>query len=473
MTIKAHTTVLLTDHYELTMVKAALRSGVAHHRSVFEVFARHLPPGRRYGVVAGLGRFLDALDTFSFGPAEIDYLAAAGWLDDDTLDYLRAFRFSGSIDGYREGELYWDGSPVLTVEATFAEALVLETLALSIFNFDSAVASAAARVVVAAGDRPVIEMGGRRTHEWAAVAAARAAYITGFASTSNLEAGRRYGIPTAGTSSHAFSLAYSSEEAAFRAQMEALGPTTTLLVDTFDTETAIKTGVDVAGAGLAAIRLDSGDLIEEARRARKLLDELGAENTRIVASGDLDEYKIADLADAPIDTYGVGTSVVTGSGAPTANFIYKLVARAQSSSWGASLVPVEKHSAGKATAGGRKHAWRLIDDGVARAELVSTDDVPPPGRHRGLQHAIVRNGEVVHHPSIDRIRAHHVAARSELSPDALAVHDGPPAVEVIFRGGGSGEPVRRARPPGFPRRRAGSPKGNPIGDRKEGNDDLR
>jgi nicotinate phosphoribosyltransferase len=435
MTITGASTSLLTDHYELTMLKAALRSGIAHHRSIFEVFARRLPAGRRYGVVAGLGRFLDALDAFRFGPEEIDYLTSAGWLDADTLDYLGAFRFSGSIHGYREGELYWDGSPVLTVDAPFAEALVLETLVLSIFNFDSAVASAAARVAVAAGDRPVIEMGGRRTHEEAAVAAARAAYIAGFASTSNLEAGRRYDIPTAGTASHAFTLAHISEETAFRAQIEAMGSATTLLVDTFDVETAIKTAVEVAGPKLGAIRLDSGDLIDEARRSRKLLDELGATETKIVASGDLDEFKIADIDDAPIDSFGVGTSVVTGSGAPTANFIYKLVARAESPDKDAPLIPVEKHSAGKSTVGGRKNAWRLLDDdGVARAELISTEPQDPPGPHRRLQHEVMSNGVVIGRRTLDDVRADHVAARLELPPEGLALGDGPPVLPVITKG---------------------------------------
>jgi nicotinate phosphoribosyltransferase len=434
----ARSTALLTDHYELTMLRAALRSGVAHHRSVFEVFARKLPTRRRYGVVAGLGRFLDALEAFRFGPEEMEYLKAAGWLDPPTLDYLANFRFEGSITGYREGELYWDGSPVLTVEADFAHALVLETLVLSIFNFDSAVASAAARVTVAAGDRPVIEMGGRRTHDEAAVAAARAAYIAGFASTSNLEAGRRYDIPTAGTSSHAFTLAHTSEEAAFRAQIDAMGPETTLLVDTYDVETAINTAVEVAGPKLGAIRLDSGDLIEEARRARKLLDELGAEHTKIVASGDLDEYEIAKLRDAPIDAFGVGTSVVTGSGAPTANFIYKLVARAESPGADAPLVPVEKHSAGKATVGGRKYAWRLLDaDGRAEGELISTEPDPPAERHRRLQHDVVRNGEVIERRTLDEIRSDHATARAELPPEGFDLHEGPPAVKVTTRGGES------------------------------------
>ena len=428
-------TALFTDHYELTMLKAALGSGIAHHRSVFELFARSLPPGRRYGVSAGLGRFLDALEAFRFGQDEIEYLRAAGWLDVETLDYLSKFRFEGTITGYREGELYWDGSPVLTVEAPFAHALVLETLVLSIFNFDSAVASAAARVVTAAGDRPVIEMGGRRTHEAAAVAAARAAYIAGFASTSNLEAGRKYGIPTAGTSSHAFTLAHTSEELAFQAQIEAMGPETTLLVDTFDVESAIKTAVDVAGSKLGAIRLDSGDLAAEANRARKVLDELGATTTRIVASGDLDEYEIARIGDAPIDAFGVGTSVVTGSGAPTANFIYKLVARAEAPGENAPLIPVAKHSTGKATVGGRKHAWRLLDDdAIAYAELITTQPDPPDEIHRQLQHTLVRSGEVTEQRTLGAIRRDHLAARAELPQEGLALDAGPQAVKVITKG---------------------------------------
>ena len=187
-------TALHTDMYELTMVAAALADGTADRQCTFELFARRLPDGRRYGVVAGTGRFLDTLEGFRFGESELAYLA--GSLDQRTLDWLADYRFAGDVDGYPEGELYFPGSPILTVTGSFADAVVLETLALSIFNHDSAVASAAARMVTAAGSRPVIEMGSRRTHEEAAVASARAAYLAGFSATSNLEAGRRHGIPT-------------------------------------------------------------------------------------------------------------------------------------------------------------------------------------------------------------------------------------------------------------------------------------
>ena len=197
---------LLTDKYELTMLAAALRDGTANRRTTFELFARRLPDGRRYGVVAGTGRLLEALPQFRFDDEACELLAE--FLDPDTLGYLRDFRFGGDIDGYAEGELYFPGSPVLSVRGSFAECVVLETLALSIFNHDTAIASAAARMVTAAGERPLIEMGSRRTHERAAVAAARAAYIAGFAASSNLEARRRYGIPAKGTSAHAFTMLY-------------------------------------------------------------------------------------------------------------------------------------------------------------------------------------------------------------------------------------------------------------------------
>ena len=201
-------TALLTDRYELTMLQATLQDGTADRQSVFELFARRLPDGRRYGVVAGPGRLLDALDNFRFGDAEIAFLRANDVVDEETLDWLADFHFSGSIWGYPEGEVYFPGSPVLILEGTFAEGVILETLFLSILNHDSAIASAAARMTSAAGDRPCIEMGSRRTHERAAVASARAAYLAGFASTSNLQAGLEYGIPTVGTSAHAFTLVH-------------------------------------------------------------------------------------------------------------------------------------------------------------------------------------------------------------------------------------------------------------------------
>ncbi|MDP9027156.1 MAG: nicotinate phosphoribosyltransferase, partial [Actinomycetota bacterium] len=324
------TSAFLTDRYELTMLDAALADGRALRPSVFELFARRLPAGRRYGVVAGTGRLLELLQEFRFGPSELAWLKRENVVSASTLDWLEAYRFGGDIRGYAEGELYFPGSPLLVVEGTFAEAVVLETLALSVFNYDSAVASAAARMVSAAGGRPLAEMGSRRTGERSAVAAARAAYLAGFSATSNLEAGRSWGIPTMGTAAHAFTLLFDSEEEAFRAQVEAMGVGTTLLVDTYDITAGVETAVRVAGTGLGAVRIDSGDLAVVVRQVRAQLDALGAVNTRITVTNDLDEHAIAALRSAPVNSYGVGTSVVTGSGSPAAGMVYKLVAHLDS-----------------------------------------------------------------------------------------------------------------------------------------------
>ncbi|MCL6538041.1 MAG: nicotinate phosphoribosyltransferase [Acidothermus sp.] len=430
-------TALLTDRYELTMVQAALRSGAAHRRSIFEVFARRLPKGRRYGVVAGTGRLVEALQHFRFTEAELRWLRDEQVVDAATIEWLANFRFSGHIDGYAEGDVYFPGSPILVVEATFAEAVLLETLVLSILNFDSAVASAASRMVQAAGDRPCLEMGSRRTHEIAAIAAARAAYLAGFAATSNLEAGRRYGIPTVGTAAHAFTLVHDDEESAFRAQLQTLGNATTLLVDTFDVSRAVATAVRLAGPELGAIRIDSGDLVTQARAVRRQLDELGATKTRIVVTGDLDEFAIAALSAAPVDAYGVGTSVVTGSGAPTANLVYKLVARCdERGTWHA----VQKESPGKIGHGGRKWAFRRFDGGVAVGEVIVARPGPePPKPPAGIGDAdqpllvpLIRDGEIVASEPLDAARRRHAAARSALPPAALHLQPGDPALRPTF-----------------------------------------
>ena len=400
------------------MLDAALRDGTAERRAVFEVFTRHLPSGARFGVFCGLGRFVDALECFRFGPDEIDWLHRRAFLRPETLDWLATYRFSGDVDAYREGELYGAGSPVLTVDGTFGEAVLLETLVLSIHNHDSAVATAGAQIVAAARGRPVIEMGSRRTDPEAAVAAARAAYLVGFASTSNLEAGRRYGVPTAGTAAHAFSLVYPTERQAFDAQVAALGPGTTLLVDTYDVEQGIRNAVAAAGPALGAIRIDSGDLAGEARRARELLDELGATRTRVLVTGDLDERSLERLSGAPADGYGVGTAVVMGGDRPMAGFVYKLVAISdpRPGAGTGAMVPVAKRSPGKVGIAGRKHAWRLLEGGVGRGEEVATDVAEPRGLARPLQVPVVRAGRVVHRATNEEIRAHHAAARSEWPP---------------------------------------------------------
>ncbi|GCD45515.1 nicotinate phosphoribosyltransferase [Streptomyces paromomycinus] len=419
-------TALFTDQYELTMLQAALRSGTAERRSVFEVFTRRLPEGRRYGVVAGTGRVLDAVENFRFDETILGFLRERGILDERTLDWLADYRFRGDIWGYPEGEVYFPGSPIMRVEGTFAEAVLLETVILSILNHDSAVAAAASRMAVAAGDRPLIEMGARRTHELAAVAASRSAYVGGFHSTSDLAAGFRYNIPTVGTSAHSFTLLHDSERDAFRAQVDALGSGTTLLVDTFDVTEAVRTAVEVAGPGLGAVRIDSGDLLLLAHRVRQQLDELGARDTRIVVTSDLDEYAIASLAAAPVDAYGVGTQLVTGSGHPTCSMVYKLVARADSDAADAPLRPVAKKSmGGKASLGGRKWSARRLDEhGVAEAEVVGTGPVPAEFAERQLAVPLVRGGEVVAREPLDAARERHIAARAGLPMSAMQLSRG-------------------------------------------------
>lgn len=433
MTATAPSTALLTDHYELTMVEAALRSGAASRQCVFEVFARRLPEGRRYGVVAGTGRLLEAIERFRFGDEEIEHLRRTRVVDEATLEFLAAYRFNGNIWGYAEGECYFPYSPVLVVEADFAHGVVLETLVLSILNHDSAVASAASRMTSAAGDRPCIEMGSRRTHEEAAIAAARAAYIAGFATTSNLEAGRRYGVPTAGTAAHAFSLLHDDEREAFAAQIESLGKGTTLLVDTYDVTSAVNVAVELAGPELGAVRLDSGDLLSQAREVRAQLDGLGAHDTRIVVTSDLDEYAIAGLAAGPVDRYGVGTSLVTGSGAPTAGMVYKLVARTDDSG---EMVSVAKKSKDKQSVGGRKYALRRLGArGRAEAEVLGVGAAPADdGNDRALLIQLVEAGRVVGAEacSIESARARHLASRAELPPAAHRLQRGEPAIPTVF-----------------------------------------
>jgi len=432
------TSALLTDRYELTMIDAALADGRALRPSVFELFARRLPTGRRYGVVAGTGRLLQLLDDFRFGASELAFLRREKVVSDATLDWLEAYRFSGQIRGYAEGELYFPGSPILVVEGSFAEAVVLETLALSVFNYDSAVASAAARMVSAAGERPLAEMGSRRTGERSAVAAARAAYIAGFGATSNLQAGREWGIPTMGTAAHAFTLLFDSEEDAFRAQVAAMGVGTTLLVDTYDIPTAVETAIRVAGTSLGAVRIDSGDLGVVVREVRAQLDSLGAVNTRITVTNDLDEHAIAALRSAPVNSYGVGTSLVTGSGSPAAGMVYKLVAHLDGSdSTTAGWLPVGKTSEGKATVAGRKQPVRTLHDGVAVAEDIYVEDPPvDASAGRPLLVELVRDGAPVDAhlgaAGVAAARAHHASVMAELPVHALSLSRGEPAIPTRY-----------------------------------------
>jgi nicotinate phosphoribosyltransferase len=426
-------TALLTDRYELTMIDAAIASGRHDRQSIFEVFARRLPEGRRYGIVAGTGRLLEAIEQFRFTDAELTWLRDNGVVTAATLDWLANYRFTGSISGYAEGEVYFPNSPILVIEGTFAEAVILETLTLSVLNYDSAVASAASRMVSAADGRPLAEMGSRRASEQSAVAAARAAWVAGFGASSNLEAGRRYDIPTMGTAAHAFTLLHDSEEEAFRAQVAALGSGTTLLVDTYDVTAAVDLAVRVAGTTLGAVRIDSGDLPAQVAAVRAQLDSLGAVNTKITVTNDLDEYTIAALRAAPVDSYGVGTSVVTGSGHPASGMVYKLVSRQDDDG---AWVDVAKKSTAKATVAGRKYPMRTLVDGVATAETIHLDEPGPEDAGRPLLVPLITDGvtdaRYIGPEGAARARAHRAASIAELPAGAFRLSRGEPAIPTVY-----------------------------------------
>lgn len=405
------TTAFLTDKYEVTMLQAMLRAGRADHRAVFDLFARRLPKGRRYGVVGGVGRVVEAVKNFRFTDEQIAYLEADPIIDEATVNYLRDYKFRGIIVGQPEGSLYFPNTPIITVIGTFADCVLLETLLLSIMNHDSAVMSAASRMVTAAEGMPMIEMGSRRTSETSAIAAARAAYIAGFNATSNLQAGHLYQIPTTGTSAHAYTLAYGpdGEEQSFYDQMVALGTDTTILVDTYNIPEGIRRAVHAANtlgaSGPGGIRIDSGDLHEETVNARALLDSLGAIDTKIVLSSDIDEYTISEMKErgTPVDAVGAGTRVVTGSGAPTAEMVYKLVQ--------INDTPVSKRAEGKVSTGGIKVTYREFhEDGTMAGEFfkVGTTSAPFTSSQHPTQILLVDGqGEYFHQEDIEVSRARH------------------------------------------------------------------
>ncbi|EAR24243.1 nicotinate phosphoribosyltransferase [marine actinobacterium PHSC20C1] len=417
------------------MLDAAIGSGRHERACVFEVFARRLPDGRRYGVVAGTGRLLELVEQFRFGDEELSFLSRNAIVRPETIDWLANYRFSGNITGYQEGDAYFPGSPVLIVEGSFAEAVILETLALSVLNYDSAVASAAARMVSAADSRPIAEMGSRRTGERSAVASARAAYIAGFSATSNLEAGRSWGVPTMGTAAHSFTLLHDSEEEAFQAQVDALGPSTTLLVDTYDIERGVAIAVKVAGTKLGAVRIDSGDLTVQVAAVRAQLDALGATSTRITVTNDLDEHAIAALSASPVNSFGVGTSVVTGSGHPAAGMVYKLVAHQDDSG---AWVSVAKKSTGKVTVGGHKGAIRTLDNGVATTELLyQTEEKTPTATGRDLIVPLMTGGTAdarwLGDSGTLTARDHREDALAELPQNAFRLSRGEPVLPTLYR----------------------------------------
>lgn len=412
---------LKTDLYEFTMLQSALESGVAHRKGVFELFNRRLPNGRKYAVTAGTARVIEAIPQFHFDETDLKFLSE--YLNSETIDYLRNFSFQGTVYGYPEGELFFPFSPLLTIEATFGEAVLLETLLLSIMNYDSAVASAASRLRAVAKGLTLNELGSRRVNEDAAAVAARAAYIGGFDGTSNVLAAKLYGVPVYGTAAHAFTLANESEKEAFAAQIRALGIGTTLLVDTYDIEQGIRNAVEVAGPELGAIRIDSGDPQVEIPSARTLLDSLGAPNTRIIFSGDVDYDILKEIADSgiPCDGLGIGSSVVTGDGHPSCGFVYKLVEMEYADG---EMHPVAKKASGKASIGGRKRVYRAYDDdwNISEEHIFTYDpDGTEVKEMTRIQEVFIQNGRVVKLPTAEEARERHTASLQMFSGNDVEV----------------------------------------------------
>lgn len=352
---------LATDLYELTMAAGYFRAG-RNERASFELFVRDLPPNRSYLVVAGLEQAVRYLRTLRFPEGALRYLRGLPVFrhaEDAFFDYLRRFRFHGDVDAMPEGTVAFAAEPLLRVTAPLIEAQIVETYLLATLNYQTLVATKASRIVAAARGRAVVDFGSRRAHgPQAGLLAARAAYVGGCVGTSNVLAGYQLGIPVLGTQAHSWVMSFATEDEAFRSYLDAFPEHTTLLLDTYDTIGAARKAARL-GPAVAGVRLDSGDLVTLSRRVRRILDEAGMQSTRILASGDLNEHLIADILrrGAAIDSFGVGTELVTSKDAPALGGVYKLV---EQDAGGAS-VPRLKLSEGKETYPGRKQVRRLLD----------------------------------------------------------------------------------------------------------------
>jgi nicotinate phosphoribosyltransferase len=363
---------LVVDYYELTMAAAYVAAGMEQEAS-FELFVRNLPAPRSFLVAAGVEDAIDALAGWQFDGASIDYLAGLGAFDEDFLGYLRELRFTGSARAIQEGEVVFGAEPILEITAPLPQAQLVETLLINLVQLPTMVASKAARVAIACRDKTFVDFAARRTHGLeAALKAARAAYVGGAAATSLTLAGRRYGIPVAGTMAHSYVTAFDDEAEAFRTFARRFPANAVLLIDTYDTEEGARVAAGVAGElaaegiSVRGVRIDSGDLERLARSVRSILDEVGHSEMQIFASGDLDEYRIAEMVanGAPVDAFGVGTRLGTSADAPYLGLVYKLVEEGGE--------PKAKRSVDKADYPGTKQVFRLGDHDVlaCSSELV-------------------------------------------------------------------------------------------------------
>jgi len=425
---------LRTDLYQLTMAAGYFHRGLSAAVATCEMFVRRLPRRRRFLLAMGQERVLRYLSQLSFTEEQIAFLGTVPALRDAMTppfaDYLRRFRFTGDVWAVPEGTAVFATEPLFRVRAPIVEAQIVETFLLSAVNHATMVASKAARVVLAAGDAQVIEFGSRRTHPDAAVDAARAAYAAGFVGTSNVEAGMRFGIPVMGTAAHMWTMAHPTEEAAFEGYVATFPSAAILLIDTYDTLRGAERAARIAGDKLRGVRLDSGDLLALSRGVRRILDDNGCPQAKIVASGDLNEHRIAELraAGAPIDMYGVGTDLVTSIDAPSLGGVYKIVELERD---GAAM-PIAKFSEGKATLPGPHQVHRFRDErGLLARDVIALSDEPAEalgqGRAEPLLQPVMRAGQrAAPAEPIAAVRARARAELAALPPELLEIPEPTP-----------------------------------------------
>jgi nicotinate phosphoribosyltransferase len=385
----------LTDLYQLTMAQAYFREQRTA-TATFSLYIRSYPPNRGYFVSAGLQDVLDYLEDFAFDGAALDYLAEQKLFSEDFLHYLVDLKFTGSVWAIPEGRIFFKDEPILEITAPIIEAQIVETFVINQIHFQSLIATKAARCVDAAGRRPVVDFALRRTHGTdAGMKVARASYLAGFAGTSNVRAGKEYGIPIVGTMAHSFVSSFDREIDAFRAYVESFPHQAILLIDTYDTldgaRNAVRVAQEMAGRGqkLIGVRIDSGDLAANARAVRKVFDDASLPELKIIGSGGLDEYDLTELAQAPYDSYGVGTKMGISADAPWSDMSYKLVEY--------DSRPVLKLSTGKVSCPGTKQVFRLVDvAGKCSRDLIAQREENHLGEPMLAE--AMRDGERLGHP---------------------------------------------------------------------------
>ena len=427
--MNASTSALLTDLYELTMVQAYREQGMEEQAS-FEFFVRKLPPHRNFLMAAGLEQVVDFLSNLRVRDDELAWLTRTGRFTPAMLRYMETMRFTGDVEAMPEGTLFFPHEPILRITAPMPQAQLVESRVMNLLNFQTMIASKAARSVLVARGKPLIDFGLRRAHgAEAGLLAARASYLAGFAGTATVLAGMRYGIPLYGTMAHSFVQAHADETGAFEHFAQAQPDNVVLLIDTYDTEAAAHKVVTLApslkakGILVKGVRLDSGDLADHARKVRHILDEGGLPHAQILASGNLDEYRLKDLIErgAPIDSFAVGTAMTTSADAPSLDCAYKLQEYAGR--------PCRKRSEGKATWPGRKQVLRQSDgDGRLKGDVVTTVHDREEGTPL-LQPVMKEGRRVTPAPTLAEVREQ-VASQLARLPEPLRALEPAPAFEV-------------------------------------------